>query len=98
MDPRDGCHVLIIHEVEDYEKWKAVFDDAASIRREAGEIAWQLLSHDTDARRIVHFSRWTSLNAARAFFESPRLVEIRRVAGVRAPEFHYLSEIEAGLL
>lgn len=41
-------HVLIIHEVEDYEKWKAVFDDAAAIRREAGEIAYQLLAYDTD--------------------------------------------------
>ncbi len=93
--PRDGRHVLIIHEVDDYEKWKAIFDDAAPIRREAGEIAYQLLAYDTDASRVVHFSRWTSLDAARAFFESARLVEIRRVAGVRAPEFHYLNEIEA---
>lgn len=35
-------HVLIIHEVEDYERWKAIFDDAATIRRDAGEIAYQL--------------------------------------------------------
>ena len=98
MEGADRPHVLIIHEVEDSEKWKAIFDDAAMIRREAGEIAYQLLAYDTDARRVVHFSRWTSLDAARAFFESPRLVEIRRVAGVRAPEFLYLNEIEAGLL
>lgn len=92
------AHVLIIHEVEDYDKWKAVFDDAAVIRREAGEIAYQLLAYDTDARQIVHFSQWTSLDAARAFFESPQLVEIRRVAGVRAPEFRYLNLIEARTL
>ena len=97
-EPLNGCHVLIIHEVEDYEKWKVIFDDAATMRREAGEIAYQLLSHDRDAKRIVHFSCWTALDAARAFFESPRLVEIRRVAGVHAPEFHYLNEIEAGVL
>ncbi len=97
-DSVDGCHVLIIHEVEDYEKWKAVFDGAGTIRREAGELAYQLLADGADARRVVHFSRWTSLEAARAFLESPRLVEIRRVAGVRAPEFLYLNAIEAGLL
>ncbi len=96
--PLDGSYVLIIHEVEDYKKWKMIFDDAATIRREAGEIAYQLLAYDTDARRVVHFSRWTSLDAAHTFFESPRLVEIRRVAGVRAPQFLYLKEIEAGLL
>lgn len=91
-----NAHVLIIHEVEDYEKWKAIFDQAASIRREAGEISYQLLAHEGDARQVVHFSRWRSLEAARAFFDSPRLVEIRRAAGVRAPEFRYLNQIEAG--
>lgn len=91
-------YVLIVHEVEDYAKWKAIFDDAATIRREAGEIEYRLLAFDTDANRVVHFSRWSSLSAARAFFESPELVEIRRVAGVRAPEFLYLKEIEAGIL
>lgn len=93
-----GYHVLIIHEVEDYEKWKAIFDDAAGIRRDAGEVAYQLLAYDTDATQVVHFSRWTSLDAARAFFESPKLVEIRRMAGVRAPEFLYLNAIECGQL
>lgn len=91
-------YVLIVHEVEDYAKWKAIFDDAATIRRDAGEIEYRLLAFDTDANRVVHFSRWSSLFAARAFFESPKLVEIRRVAGVRAPEFLYLTEIEAGAL
>lgn len=90
--------VLIIHEVEDYERWKQVFDDAARLRHAAGEIAYQLLAHQYEARRVVHFSQWSSLDAARAFFESPELVEIRRIAGVRAPQFHYLNEIEAGLL
>ncbi|WP_323809721.1 hypothetical protein [Sphingobium baderi] len=49
-------------------------------------------------RPCVHFSQWTSLDAARAFFESPQLVEIRRIAGVRAPEFRYLKQIEARTL
>lgn len=31
-------------------------------------------------------------------FESPRLVQIRKEAGVKAPEFIYLDEIEAGNL
>lgn len=91
-------YVLIVHEVEDYSRWKQVFDAAAGIRREAGEIEYQLLAFDDDARRIVHLSRWTSLQAAWDFFESPRLVEIRREAGVVAPEFFYLEQLEAGLL
>jgi quinol monooxygenase YgiN len=91
-------YVLIIHEVEAYTAWKAVFDQAADIRKQAGEISYQLLRYDNDANNIVHFSEWTSLENARRFFESPELVEIRRKAGVKAPNFIYLQEIERGIL
>lgn len=91
-------HVLIIHEVDDYPAWKAVFDDAATLRREAGERTFQVLRDAGDLDRIVHFSTWTSLDDARAFFQSPELVEIRARAGVRDPEFRYLQELDAGVL
>lgn len=91
-------HVLIIHDVEAYSAWKTIFDQAAGIRKQAGEIKYQLLRHEMDANRIVHFSEWSSLDKARRFFESPELVEIRQRAGVKAPEFLYLNEIEQGLL
>jgi len=90
--------VLIIHEVESYPAWKAVFDQAADIRKNAGEISYQLLRYDNDANNIVHFSQWSSLGNARQFFESPELVEIRRKAGVKAPEFIYLQGIEQAVL
>lgn len=91
-------HVLIIHEVADYPAWKAIFDQAADIRKQAGEISYQLLRYDTDANNIVHFSEWSSLDSARRFFESKELVEIRKKAGVKAPEFIYLEQIERGTL
>lgn len=91
-------YVLIIHEVEDYEAWKQIFDNAASIRKEAGEQSYQVLKYDNNANKIAHFSQWISIANAKAFFESPQLVEIRRQAGVKAPEFIYLEELEAGVL
>lgn len=91
-------HVLIIHEVQAYPAWKVVFDHAADIRKRAGELSYQLLRYDNDANTIVHFSAWTSLENARRFFESPELIEIRRTAGVKAPTFIYLRELEHGLL
>ena len=91
-------YVLIVHEVASYAAWKTVFDNAAGIRKAAGELSYQLLKFDTDANQIVHFSRWTSLADARRFFESPELVEIRKQAGVKAPVFRYLEEIERGEL
>ena len=90
--------VLIIHDVEPSPSWKAVFDGAADLRKRAGEISYQLLRYDQDANSIVHFSAWSSLENARRFFESPELVELRRAAGVKAPDFLYLEEIERGVL
>ena len=91
-------HVLIIHAVKDYIAWKQVFDNAAAIRKAAGEQSYTVLRDDNDPNKIIHFSRWDSIANAKAFFESPRLVEIRRVAGVEAPEFHYLHQLERGHL
>jgi quinol monooxygenase YgiN len=91
-------YVLIIHEVDAYPAWKAVFDNAADIRKNAGEISYQLLRYENDANHIVHFSEWSSLDNARRFFESLELIEIRKKAGVKAPNFIYLQEIERGVL
>ena len=91
-------YVLIIHEVADYPARKKVFDGASRIRREAGERSYQVLKYQDDANRIVHFSAWPSIDDARRFFESPKLVKIRAEAGVKAPEFIYLNQLEAGTL
>ena len=98
--PREDqmIHVLIIHEVADYAAWKDIFDGAAGIRKEGGEMSYQVLRYADDARKVVHFSTWDSLGNAKAFFESPRLVKIREEAGVIAPEFIYLDLLEAGVL
>ena len=90
--------VLIIHEVEDYQSWKKVFDNAAGIRKAAGEISYQVLKYEHEPNKIVHFSEWTSTQAAKTFFESPELVKIRAEAGVKAPEFIYLDRLESGIL
>ena len=91
-------HVLIIHEVESYLAWKAIFDQAAEMRKQAGELSYQLLRYDSGENNIVHFSEWTSLENARRFFESPELIQIRKEAGVKAPTFIYLDEIERQVL
>ena len=54
-------HVLIIHEVHDYAAWKTIFDEAAVIRKAAGERSYQVLRDAHDHNLIVHFSAWTSL-------------------------------------
>ncbi len=90
--------MLIIHAVDDYDAWKRVFDAAAGLRRVAGERSFQVL-RDVDApARVVHFSQWSSVADAKAFFASPEVARIRDEAGVHAPEFVYLDEVASGTL
>ena len=89
-------HMPIIHEVQDYESWKLIFDQAADMRREAGECSYQVLHYENDPKKVVYLSKWTSLDHAKAFFESERVLNIRKAAGVKSPEFIYLEELEAG--
>ena len=91
-------YVLIIYKVADYAAWKRVFDGAAGLRRDAGELSYQVLKYQHDPNRIVNLSVWTSLAAARNFFESPQLVSIWAEAGVKSPDFIYLEQLEAGTL
>lgn len=91
-------YVLIIHEVEDYFAWKQVFDKAAAIRKEAGERTYQVLKYENNPNKIVHFSAWTSIAAAKIFFESPQLIQIRIEAGVKSPEFIYLEQLASDTL
>ena len=91
-------YVLIIHEVEDYLSWKKIFDNASEVRKKAGEISYQVLKYENDANKIVHFSAWNSLENAKLFFNSPKLVKIRADAGVKSPDFIYLDLLEVGIL
>lgn len=91
-------HVLIIHEVEDYIAWKKIFDNASLIRKEAGEISFQVLKYENEPNKIVHFSVWSSLEKAKNFFQSPKLIKIRADAGVKSPDFIYLEQLETGIL
>ena len=91
-------YVLIIHEVEDYKAWKKIFDNASTIRKEAGEVSFKIFKYDNDPNKIVHFSFWNDIENAKKFFNSPKLVQIRADAGVKSPDFIYLDLLESGIL
>ncbi|TGL56505.1 antibiotic biosynthesis monooxygenase [Leptospira ognonensis] len=90
--------VLVIHEVEDFARWKIFFDLAENLRKKAGEKTYQILKFEKQETKVVHFSQWSSFDAARNFFESAEVIQIRKEAGVKTPEFFYLESLEEGIL
>ena len=91
-------YVLITHEVDDYSVWKVGFDEASGLRKQAGEIEFQVLRFEDDPNKVIHLSKWQSLEQARNFFESDKVKEIRKKLGVKDPEFAYLCQLGKGVL
>ena len=91
-------YVLIIHEVENYADWKKGFDKAANIRKKAGELAYQVLVYENEPNKVIHYSQWKSHDLAKAFFESDKVIAIRKELGVKQPNFIYLHQLEEGIL
>jgi len=91
-------YVLIIHDVDSYPEWKSGFDDASSLRKNAGELEYHVLQDENDANRVVHYSKWQSLSKAKAFFESDEVQKIRDNLGVKKPKIIYLNNTESGVL
>lgn len=88
--------VLVKHTVEDYDSWKAHFDDHQPTREEFGQLGYQLYSVTEDPNEVVVLLYWDSVENARRFFEESDVADVMDRAGVIGePELHFLDEIEA---
>ena len=85
--------VLIRFTVEDFEKWKPVFEESATLRKKAGSIGVRAFSKVDSANEIVILGEYADLDTARQFFQSPELREAQQRAGVKGPpELIFLNE------
>ncbi len=88
-------HVLVRHKIEDYAKWKPVFDDDATDRRAGGSQGGQLFRNAHDPNEILVIFEWESLESAQKFVQSPQLAAKMQQAGVvDRPDVYFLEEIE----
>jgi len=88
--------VAVLHKVNDYEAWKAVFDEHGENRRQYGCTAHRVLRTGDDALTIMVLTEWPSMEAAQAWAADPSLGEAMGRAGVAgAPRIEFLEELEA---
>lgn len=88
-------YLLIQHSIQDYAKWKPVFDEHESTRRASGCKATRLLRSEDNPNETVVLLEYDSLDKARRFAESKDLREAMRRAGVVGePEIRFVSEVE----
>jgi hypothetical protein len=89
--------LIIRHKVEDYERWKPVFDGHGPTSAEFGSTGYQLLRLDDDPNELVMIFEVNGLDKARALVASDDLREQMQRAGVAdQPDVYFLKEIERG--
>ena len=78
-------YVMFHSKVEDYAKWKAVFDGNVNMRKEAGSKGGYLFQGADNPNELVIFLEWDDLDKARRFTASDELREAMQKAGVAGP-------------
>lgn len=86
-------YMLIQHKVEDFAKWKAVFDSKEDLRRTSGEKSAQIFHDAADPTALTLLFEWDTLERARHYTQNPALKAAMMEAGVSGPPtFAFLNE------
>ena len=90
-------YVLSQISVEDYDKWKPVFDEFGATRQAAGSKGGFVLRDADDPNQITVLLEWDNLGNAHTYADSDELREAMQRAGVvltGPPNVHYLDQVD----
>ena len=87
------AHFLVHHKVEDYNKFKPVFDAHASLRSANGSRGGKIFRSANDPNELFVLLEWDSLANAQKFAQSDSLKEAMKNAGVVGmPAIYFVEE------
>jgi len=69
-------NVIVRHKVEDFGKWKPLYDEHASARKEAGCQSDQVLQNGDDSNDVAVAFDWDNLENFKKFSESDDIKEV----------------------
>ena len=75
--------LFIRHRVADYGKWRKAYDDFDTERGGMGVSGHGVYKLDGNPNDVTIYHEFTSMQAAKAFAENPRLKEVMQAAGVQ---------------
>ncbi len=88
-------YTLVRHKVEDYAKWKSVFDEHGATRKASGCKGGQLFRNADNPNELVILLEWNETAKARQFVQSDDLRQTMQRAGVTdQPDVYFLDEVE----
>ena len=84
--------MVVTHEVEDFDLWKEVFDQALPTRRAVGEMSFHILDNPDNRNLVTVWFEWNTMENAKAFASDPILLNGMAAAGVISrPIFTYCA-------
>jgi quinol monooxygenase YgiN len=87
--------LFVRHKVDDYAKWKRVYDDFASTRKELGVTGASVHRDPDDPNTLVVTHQFRNIKAARDFANSDELKSAMANAGVSgAPTIWFGEDVE----
>lgn len=87
-------NLLVHHKVEDYGKWKPVFDEHGSFRNESGSNGGRVFRSADNPNELFILFEWDSVENAQKFAQSDSLKEAMQKAGVVGiPEVYFVEEV-----
>lgn len=87
-------YLLVHHSVEDYVKWRPIFDEHGATRRAGGSQGGRLFRTLQDPNEIVALFQWDDLEKAKQFAGSEDLREAMMRGGVKGqPQVLFLEEL-----
>jgi len=73
---------IIYHEVENYQKWKRVFDEFERTRKEFREVSYEVGTINGNSRWIYVMNQWNNIEDYKSFVNDDKLQDAMANAGV----------------
>ena len=84
---------VVLHRVKDYQAWRKVYDEVGPLQREGGVIAESVYQAKGDPNNVLVLHRFSTMQAAEAFFANPQLLDALQQAGVEGhPRIEFYEE------
>ena len=88
-------YILVMHKVENYDKWKSVYDENIAMRKAYGSMGAVVFHNANDPNHIFVKSEWENMEKAKEFAESEDLkIKMQKAGVIGQPAIYYLEEIE----
>ncbi len=90
-----SVYVFVKHKVEDYGRWKPLYDEHGAVRKKLGSTGATVYQVQGNPNELVIMTEWPDMESAQSFAQDPNLPQVMQRAGVIGqPEIYFLEQVD----